>query len=248
MNSRPPLRRALVTGAAQGIGAAIASQLAEHGHEVVAVDRDAERLAQTCASLSPGRDRIVPLVADLADPAAIEELWIGAESFGPVDILVNNAAITHLKSLWDITLDEWDDVMAVNQRAVFWLSRLAGRAMTDRGWGRIVNVASLAGQAARPSGAHYAATKGAVIALTRVFAAELAAAGVTVNAVSPGTIESPMTDRLQPERLSALRDQIPVGRLGQGTDIASAVEFLVSDHAGFITGATLDLNGGVLMR
>ncbi|MFB2582396.1 SDR family NAD(P)-dependent oxidoreductase [Herbiconiux sp. P15] len=243
--STSPRRRAVVTGAGRGIGAGIATELADAGLDVVAIDRDASSL-ETAWADDP---RVHPFVLDLSDPTDLAEGWERlVELHGPVDVLVNNAAVTHLKSLWEITVDEWDEVVAVNQRAVFLLSRLAGRAMADRGWGRIVNISSLAGQAARPSGAHYAATKAAGLALTRVFAAELAGAGVTVNAVAPGTIESAMTAALSAARLDQLRDQIPVGRLGQATDIAAAVVFLVSEGASFVTGATIDANGGVLMR
>lgn len=241
-------RRAVVTGAAQGIGAGIVEVLATRGLEVVAVDRDGDQLARTCAAMRDAGLTVRSVVGDLADPADIERWWTRCTAEGPVDVLVNNAAVTHLKSLWDITVAEWDEVVAVNQRAVFLLCRLAGREMAARGWGRIVTIASLAGQAPRPSGAHYAATKGAVLALTRVFAAELARSGVTVNAVSPGTIQTPMTDRLDPSRLDKLREQIPVGRLGLPTDIAAAVAFLVGEDAGFLTGVTVDVNGGVLMR
>jgi len=242
-STRP--RTALITGAGQGIGADLVRRLSTEGWEVVALDRNAEALDALSAEL----DGLVKTVTcDLGDPNAIERMWAEIPTASPVDLLVNNAAMTHLKSLWDITLEEWDAVCAVNQRAVFWLSRLAGESMRTQGWGRIVNIASLAGQAARPSGAHYAATKGAVIALTRVFAAELADAGVTVNAVAPGTIETPMTDALSNEVRDRLSAQIPVGRLGRTTDIAAAVSYLASENAGFITGATLDLNGGVLMR
>lgn len=248
MNGAVPRRRAVVTGAAQGIGAGITELLAARGLDVVAVDRDGDRLSRTCTALRDAGLAVEAVVGDLGDSRGVDELWSRCTTGGPVDVLVNNAAVTHLKSLWDITVDEWDEVVAVNQRAVFLLCRLAGAQMARRGWGRIVNIASLAGQAPRPSGAHYAASKGAVLALTRVFAGELARSGVTVNAVSPGTVETPMTERLDPSRLAALREQIPVGRLGRTADVAAAVAFLVGEDTGFLTGISLDANGGVLMR
>jgi 3-oxoacyl-[acyl-carrier protein] reductase len=236
-------RTALVTGGAQGIGYAVVHRLADEGWHVVALDRDAEALRE----LQGEAAQISTVCCDLADVTAIENAWREIVHHG-IDLLVNNAGLTHVKSLWELTLDDWEAVVAVNQRAVFWLSRLAGAHMRDRGWGRIVNLASLAGQTARPSGVHYGATKGAVIALTRLFALELASSGVTVNAVAPGVIETPMIDALSADMLDALKRAIPVGRLGQPEDVAAAVSFLASDQAGFVTGATLDLNGGVLMR
>jgi 3-oxoacyl-[acyl-carrier protein] reductase len=143
---------------------------------------------------------------------------------------------------------EWDDVLATNLRATFLLSRAAGAHMRERGSGRIVNMASLSAQMARPSGAHYAASKAGIIALTRVFAAELAPHGVTVNAIAPGVIDTPMVQAVSPEVLERLISSIPVGRICSPDEIASLAAFLISDRAGFITGATYDVNGGVLMR
>jgi 3-oxoacyl-[acyl-carrier protein] reductase len=167
---------------------------------------------------------------------------------GRVDVMVNNAARTIPRSLWELEQDEWDDVLAVNLRGVLFGCQLAGAAMRGRGWGRIVNLASVAGQQPGAMGAHYAASKAGIVILTKMFAAELAADGVTVNAVAPAAVRTPVFDSLSEERLEALRTRIPVGRFGEPAEVGELVAFLCSDAAGYITGATLDVNGGLLMR
>jgi len=245
----PTDRVALVTGTAQGVGAAIAERLLERGDRVVMVDRDAEANAATARRLDRGGARTRPLQLDLRDAAAIPVAFAEAQAcWGRVDVLVNNAAYTTSTPLWEVAIDEWDDVLDTNLRAVFLLSRLAGAHMRTRGWGRIVNIASLAGQAARPSGVPYAASKAGVIALTRSFAQELAGDGVTVNAVAPGPIETPMVRTVAPAVLERLVAGIPVGRIGSPREVAALVAFLASEEAGFTTGATYDVNGGVAMR
>lgn len=240
---------ALVTGAAQGVGEAIAELLVERGLRVVLLDRDEAANAAVADRLDPAGERTHALAADLRDAAALPTVFERARArWGAVDVLVNNAAHTTPTPLWEVDVQEWDDVLDTNLRAVFLLSRLAGAAMRARGSGRIVNIASLAGQAARPSGVPYAASKAGVIALTRSFAAELAAHGVTVNAVAPGPIETPMVRTVAPEVLERLVASIPVGRIGSPREVAALVAFLASEEAGFVTGATYDVNGGVAMR
>jgi 3-oxoacyl-[acyl-carrier protein] reductase len=242
-------RVVLVTGTAQGVGEAIAQTFLERGHRVVMVDRDAEANARTAARLDPANEHTHALTLDLRDGAAIPLAFAQAtERWGRIDVLVNNAAYTTSTPLWEVAIDEWDDVLDTNLRAVFLLSRLAGAQMATRGWGRIVNIASLAGQAARPSGVPYAASKAGVIALTRSFAHELASDGVTVNAVAPGPIETPMVRTVAPAVLERLVAGIPVGRIGDPREVAALVAFLASEEAGFVTGATYDVNGGVAMR
>jgi 3-oxoacyl-[acyl-carrier protein] reductase len=166
-----------------------------------------------------------------------------------VDALVNNAARTEIRSFWEIDPDEWDDVLATNLRGTYLGCRVVGAYLRDRGRGRIVNLASVAGQASRAvTGVHYASSKAAIVALTRHAATELAPHGVTVNAVAPAAIDGPMVASVPPERLQAMLATIPVGRLGRPEEVAALVAFLLSDDAGFATGATFDLNGGMLMR
>jgi 3-oxoacyl-[acyl-carrier protein] reductase len=170
---------------------------------------------------------------------------------GPVDVLVNNAARTELRSFWEIDVAEWDDVLATNLRGTYLGCRVVGAHMRERGRGRIVNLASVSGQSGRAAtGTHYATSKAAIVALTRLAATELAASGVTVNAVAPAAIDSPLVHEfLSPKRIASMVEQrIPVGRLGRPEEVAAAVAYLASDAAGFVTGATLDVNGGMLMR
>ena len=164
-------------------------------------------------------------------------------------MLVNNAARTEFSSFWEIDVDEWDDVLATNLRGTYLGCRVVGAQMRDRGAGRIVNLASVAGQrGASATGVHYAASKAAIVALTRHAATALAGHGVTVNAVAPAAIDGPMVSLVPPEKVEAMVKTIPVGRLGRGEEVAAAVAYLASDAAGFVTGATLDVNGGMLMR
>lgn len=238
-------RVALVTGAAQGLGRAIAATLRERGALVAAVDRDEDRNQDTWHDV----DGVHPVTADLADLDQVTAAHERVErELGPVDILVNNAAVAPMHSLWDIGPDEWDTVFAVNLRAVFFLSRAVAETMRERRSGRIVNIASIAGQTARPTGVHYGASKAGLIALTRVFATELAEFGVTVNAVSPAMTRTPMVDSVGAEALAAMTAKVPLGRIAEPEEVAALVAFLVGDTGAFITGATYDVNGGLLMR
>lgn len=241
---------ALVTGAAQGLGTSIAGALAAAGARVVLADADPEVL-QTAERLAGQGGDVLGVIADVADEAQWHGLLREAvDAFGFVDVLVNNAARTASTSLWEITPHEWDAVMAVNLRGCFLGCRTIGRQMRARGrGGRIVNLASLAGQQASPAtGVHYAASKAGVLALTRSFAAEFASDAITVNAVAPATIHGPALEALSPERRQSLLANIPLGRFGQPDEVSGAVLFLASAAAAFVTGATLDVNGGRLMR
>jgi 3-oxoacyl-[acyl-carrier protein] reductase len=229
-------RTALVTGSAQGIGLAIAAALKAGDHRVIGVDVREQPAGSVDAAFQ----------VDLSDPAAIERLIAEA---GPVDVLVNNAARTEFRSFWEIDLDEWDDVLATNLRGTYLGCRVVGAQMRDRGAGRIVNLASVAGQrGASATGVHYATSKAAIVALTRHAATELASSGVTVNAVAPAAIDGPMVAAVPPEKLEAMLQSIPVGRVGRPEEVAAVVSFLASDAAAFVTGATWDVNGGMLMR
>lgn len=233
-----------MTGAGRGIGEAIARRLHADGHRVVLADLDLERAARVAADLGPLASA---QEHDVRELASWERLLAGAG--GDVHVLVNNAARTELRSFWDVDVEEWDDVLATNLRGTYLGCRVVGARLRERGGGRIVNLASDAGQnAGGMTGPHYAASKAGIVALTRRAATELAPYGVTVNAVAPAAVAGPHVDALPSEQVVALVEQIPVHRLGRPEEVAALVAFLCSDDAGYITGATLDVNGGVLMR
>jgi 3-oxoacyl-[acyl-carrier protein] reductase len=242
-------RSIFLTGAAGGLGRGLAEAFFGAGYRVALADLSSD-IEEVATALDPGLARALPLRFDVSEEAAFRAAFETAvRRFGQVDVLVNNAARTIARPLWDIPISEWDEVMAANLRSCFIGSRLAGRHMRERGVGRIVNIASISGQVASPgAGAHYAASKGGMLALTRVFALELAGSGVTVNAVSPSAIESPLFDAASPERRERLLAAVPLGRPGRVSEVAAAVLHLASDEAGYTTGTTLDVNGGRLMR
>jgi 3-oxoacyl-[acyl-carrier protein] reductase len=243
-------RIAVVTGAGRGLGAAIATDLHARGHRIALLDLDGEAATSAAKALDPAGESAIGLAVDVRDPSGLRDAfdWVRS-SLGSPEILVNNAGRTVPRSVWDIDLDEWDDVLATNLRSVLVATRELAPAMRDRGWGRVVNMASLAGQqGGLVAGAHYAASKAGILVLTKIFAKELAASGVTVNAVAPAAVRTPVMDSMDPEQLERSLATIPVGRLGRADEVAALVGFLSSEAAGYITGATVDINGGVFMR
>ena len=241
-------RVAIVTGAARGLGEAIARRLHADGYGVALADLDSDGVEQLASELGDGA---LAVRHDIRELASWERVLadVRQQLGDDVHTVVNNAARTEIRSFWEIDMDEWDDVLATNLRGTYLGCRVVGAYLRDRGAGRIVNLASVAGQAGRAvTGVHYATSKAAIIALTRHAATELAPSGVTVNAVAPAAIDGPMVASVPPERIEAMIRTIPVRRLGRPEEVAALVAFLVSDEAGFTTGATFDVNGGMVMR
>jgi 3-oxoacyl-[acyl-carrier protein] reductase len=241
---------AVVTGAAQGLGEAIAARFVQDGFNVVYADVNDDLNQQAARAVDPSGEVVLPLHMDVRELESVEGgLSAAVSHWGRVDVWVNNAARTTARPFLDIDPLEWDDVLATNLRGTYFGCRVAGRHMCERGFGRIINLASLAGQWGRsPTGAHYAASKAGILALTRYAATAFASYGVTVNAIAPTAIEGPAVAAMPPEQIAAYVREIPVGRLGQPHEAAALAAFLASDAAGFITGATYDINGGILMR
>lgn len=240
-------KTALVTGAAQGIGRAIAECLAMQGAAVTIADLNGKQAAAAAAAI-PGTTLVCQ--TDVTDPnqfqAAIDK---SIERFGRLDILVNNAAIINTTALDVLTLEEWERVMRVNLTSVFVGSQLAARPMRAQRTGRIINIASIAGKVGGGlfGTAAYATAKAGVIALTKALAKELAPYNITANAIAPGPIDTPLTGQIPDAIRQQITAAVPLGTFGQPEDIGAAVVFLAADEARFITGELLDVNGGLLM-
>ncbi|CRM72502.1 SDR family NAD(P)-dependent oxidoreductase [Pseudomonas sp. 25 R 14] len=242
---------ALVTGAAQGLGYAIAAQLYAAGYAVVLSDLSLEAANASARRLDLSGERVLALRLDVGCKADFEQaLAATLERFGALHVLVNNAAMTLATPLMQISPEEFERVTNINQRGTFVGCQVLGAYLADQGYGRIINMASLAGQnGGTATGGHYAASKGAIITLTKIFAKELAARGVTVNAIAPGPIDSPAVHAVvAPERMEQLLEAIPVKRLGSADYIGRLVVQLAEQDAYFVTGATWDVNGGLFMR
>ena len=236
---------ALVTGASGGIGAQIARALHAQGASVVLSGTREVALQALAAELG---ERVFVHAADLAPAAAADQLIEAAEAAaGPLAILVNNAGMTRDMLALRMREEDWQAVLDVDLSAPFRLARAALRGMLRRRAGRIINISSIVGATGNAGQANYAAAKAGLIGMTKALAQEVAPRGVTVNAVAPGFIETPMTDRLGETQRGKLLGAIPLGRLGQPADVAGAVAYLASDEAGWITGATLHVNGGMAM-
>ncbi len=236
---------ALVTGASGGIGKAIAKALHAQGATVAISGTNKEKLDALAAELG---DRVFVLPCDLRDRAAVAKLGDDAEkALGKVDILVNNAGITHDNLFMRMKDEEWDEVIAVNLTSVFVLIRTILRNMMRRRYGRIVNIASISGVLGNPGQPNYAASKAGLVGMTKSLAREVSARGITANCIAPGFITTPMTDALTEKQVEAIAAAIPAQKFGKPEDVAAAVVFLASDEAGYITGETMHINGGMVM-
>ena len=239
---------AVVTGAAQGIGRAIAEALARDGADVAVADLDSGRSQEAVAAVQKLGRRALNVkvnVAEWNDAKAMAEQVI--KEWGKIDILVNNAGITRDGLLLRMKEEDWNLVLQVNLNGTFHCTKAVLQPMTKQRCGRIINIASIVGVMGNVGQANYAASKAAVIGFTKTVAREYASRAITVNAVAPGFIDTAMTQGLSSDVKDVLQKQIPLGRLGQPEDIASAVRFLASDEAAYITGQVLHVNGGMLM-
>ncbi len=238
-------RIALVTGSTRGIGRGIAATLTECGAKVAVVGREASRAAEAATAIGGGAQGFA---CDVSDAAQVAKLVADVEAaFGSLDILVNNAGLTRDNLLMRLKDDDWNAVLDANLKGAFATMRAATRGMMKRRWGRIINITSVVGITGNAGQANYAASKAGLIGLTKSVAKELASRNILVNAVAPGFIETDMTAALTPEAREALQSQIPLARLGAPGDIASAVAFLASEHASYITGQVLVVDGGMVM-
>ena len=237
---------ALVTGASGGIGSAIARALAGQGARLTVSGSNGDKLERFRAEL--GGDHVA-LPCDLSDAGAVDQLVPAAVAAlgGRLDILVNNAGVTRDNLAMRMKDDEWDQVIRVNLEAAFRLCRAAARPMMKQRFGRVVSITSVVGATGNPGQANYAASKAGLVGLSKALAQELASRGITVNCVAPGFIRSAMTDGLPEAQKAALTGRIPAGDLGAGEDIGAAVVYLASKEAGYVTGQTLHVNGGMAM-
>jgi len=246
---------ALVTGGAQGIGKEIVLLFLNHGARVIAADinkmalTELEGVVRNIVGDPAASGRFFSSLVDVAKVSDLQMVVSkGDELLGGVDILVNNAGVLHSTAMEDITEEEWDSMMDINLKSCFFASQKVLPSMKKKGWGRIINMSSLAGRmGGYANGLGYSATKAGIIGLSRGMAQRLAKYQITVNCIAPGTTESGILSQLPEQKLDELKKMIPLGRFGKTIDIASLVLFLASDMASFITGSTIDINGGMYM-
>jgi 3-oxoacyl-[acyl-carrier protein] reductase len=239
---------ALVTGASQGIGRATTLALVEAGAKVVVAARSADKLASLTAEIEAAGGQTMAVPMDVADAAQVKSGFQQAlEKFGRLDILVNNAAITRDTLALRMKLDDWNAVLQTNLTGAHLCIQQALGAMLKQRSGRIINIASVVAETGNAGQANYVASKAGLIGLTRAIAVEVASRSITVNAVAPGFIETPMTDPLSQELKDKMKSLIPLARFGKDGEIAAAIVFLASDEAAYITGQVLDVNGGMHM-
>jgi 3-oxoacyl-[acyl-carrier protein] reductase len=239
---------ALVTGASQGIGRATSLALAEAGAKVAIAARNTEKLASLAAEIAAAGGEALAVPMDVADPAQVKAGFQQLlAKFGKLDVLVNNAAITRDTLALRMKLEDWEAVLRTNLTGAHLCIQQALGAMLKQRAGRIINITSLVAETGNAGQANYVASKAGLIGLTRAIAVEVASRNITVNAIAPGFIATPMTDPLSQEIKDKMKSMIPLGRFGTDRDVAAAIVFLASDEAGYITGQVLDVNGGLHM-
>ena len=237
----------LITGAARGIGAACAEKFAALGYNIVLNYRTSEKQALALAeTLKQNGAQVLCVCADVSDANAVESLFTQAEAaFGQVDILINNAGISQIKMLCDVTEADCRHMFAVNTDSAYLCSKRALCAMVAQKWGRIIHISSMWGICGASCEVPYSASKAALIGFTKALAKELAPSGITVNALAPGFIDTPMNRNVSPEDTAAFIEEIPVGRIGKPHEVAHAAAFLAHEDSGYITGQVLAVDGGI---
>jgi len=242
---------ALITGGAQGIGKEIALTLVENGANIVVVDINPVTLEAFELEMRE-KNREAEFLCCQADVSKVDDIDSAVEKatkkYGGIDILINNAGILHSTPIEDITEEEWDRIIDINLKSYFFAAQKVLPGMKKKNWGRIINMSSLAGRmGGYVNGLGYSASKAGIIGLSRGLAYRLAKYNITSNCIAPGTTESAILDQISDEKITEIRKKIPLGRLGKTEDIASLVLFLASEMSGFITGSTIDINGGMYM-
>jgi 3-oxoacyl-[acyl-carrier protein] reductase len=241
-------RVALVTGAGRGIGKSIADLLAKNGVTVICVSKSAESCGATAEGIIAAGGKAKALAVDVADGAAVAKASADLlAEFGQIDILVNNAGITKDGLLFRMSEEDWNSVIATNLNSCYYWTKHIGRSMTQKRWGRIVNITSVVALMGNPGQSNYCAAKAGMIGFTKSIAKEFAARNVTSNAVAPGFIKTDMTAALPPEAAEKITSVIPLKRLGESADIAHMTAFLCSEEAGYITGQVFTVDGGMVM-
>jgi NAD(P)-dependent dehydrogenase (short-subunit alcohol dehydrogenase family) len=243
---------AIVTGAGQGMGRSFALRLARDGYAIAAVDVQAEKVRETVACVMAQQGTARAYIADLTDVPVIEPMVAEIErDLGAVEILVNNAGRIKTQLLLDVTEQDWDQIMGVNARGLFFLLQAAGRRMVARHHGSIINIASVAGRSARPKHTVYGASKAAVLHLTKSAATAFGPVGVRVNAVCPGVVDTPMTKAIQaartPDEVREILESIPLQRMADAGEVAEVVAFLASERSSYINGQAINVCGGIEM-
>jgi len=238
-------KKALITGASGGIGGEIARTLHKAGADIAISGTRLESLNSLAEEIG---SNVQIFQCNLNDPVAIDDLLkTASEKMGGIDILINNAGITRDNLFMRMSDEEWLDVLNVNLTATMKLCKGMIRGMMKNRWGRIINISSVVGTTGNPGQANYAASKAGMVGMSKSLAFEVASRGITVNIIAPGFIETAMTDKLNEDQKSNIMEQIPAGRMGMATEIASAALYLSSNEASYVTGATLHVNGGMVM-